>query len=120
MAVTVAKRSNGLESKCTEVSMTGLARSTCQVPALAAALLAALLPGTVAAQERPRIEPRIEVVPQIPHAARVLSAAFSHDGARLVTGSQDGTVKLWDAATGRLVRTLGRHADRDLVFQVVA
>jgi len=97
--------------------MTGFARSICPAPALATALLAALLlPGAVGAQERSRIE----VVPQIPHAARVLSAAFSPDGAQVVTGSQDGTVKLWDAATGRLVRTLGRHSDRDLVFQVVA
>src|SRR5262249_48950305 len=27
-------------------------------------------------------------------------ATFSHDGARVVTGSSDGTVRLWDAASG--------------------
>ena len=44
--------------------MTGFARSICPAPALATALLAALLlPGAVGAQERSRIE----VVPQIPH-----------------------------------------------------
>ena len=69
--------------------MTGFARSICPAPALATALLAALLlPGAAGAQERSRIE----VVPQIPHAARVLSAAFSPDGAWVVSGSQGGTV----------------------------
>jgi hypothetical protein len=59
--------------------MAGFARSICRAPALAAALLAAhLLQDAAGAQERTRIE----VVPQIPHAAIVFSAAFSLDGAR--------------------------------------
>jgi WD40 repeat protein len=35
------------------------------------------------------------------HTARVLSAAFSPDGKRVVTASQDGTARVWDRATGR-------------------
>jgi WD40 repeat protein len=33
------------------------------------------------------------------------SAAFSPDGRLILTGSDDGTVRLWEAATSRLIRT---------------
>ena len=40
----------------------------------------------------------------------VLSVAWSPDGKRLATGSQDTTAKVWDAASGRDVLTLrGQH-----------
>jgi hypothetical protein len=35
--------------------------------------------------------------------------AFSRDGARLASASHDQTVKLWDVASGRLLRTLTGH-----------
>ncbi len=35
------------------------------------------------------------------HTGPVLSAAFSPDGARIVTGSSDETAKVWDASTGQ-------------------
>ena len=34
------------------------------------------------------------------------SAAFSPDGAQVVSGHIDGAVKLWEVASGRLIRTL--------------
>ncbi len=37
------------------------------------------------------------------HTSKVLGVAFSPDGARLATTSADGTVRQWDAATGREV-----------------
>ena len=40
---------------------------------------------------------------------RVTSVAFSPDGKRLVTASWDGTVKVWDAATGQETLTLKGH-----------
>ena len=34
------------------------------------------------------------------HHSAVTAVAFSRDGARVVTGSQDNTVRVWNAATG--------------------
>jgi len=39
------------------------------------------------------------------HAGPVESVAFSPDGKTLATGTRNGTVQLWDAATGRLIGT---------------
>ncbi|OOF90635.1 hypothetical protein ASPCADRAFT_519059 [Aspergillus carbonarius ITEM 5010] len=44
------------------------------------------------------------------HSMSVLSVAFSPDGRTLATGSHDGTIKLWDTATGVEQRTLTGHA----------
>ncbi len=43
------------------------------------------------------------------HTAAVTSAAFSHDGRRILTGSDDRTVRLWDAESAKLLRTLTGH-----------
>jgi len=43
--------------------------------------------------------------PQRGHVARIDLLAWSRDGRRMATASRDGTIKLWDAATGRLVHT---------------
>jgi len=40
------------------------------------------------------------------HADGVHAVAYSRDGAWIASGGKDGTVKVWDAATGRLVRAL--------------
>jgi len=40
------------------------------------------------------------------HTNSVRSVAWSRDGTRLVSGSEDGTVKVWDPAAGRLLATL--------------
>jgi len=50
------------------------------------------------------------------HEDSVLSVAFSPDGRRIVTGSEDNTAKVWDAETGRELLTLKGHAD--VVFSV--
>jgi eukaryotic-like serine/threonine-protein kinase len=43
------------------------------------------------------------------HTGPVSSVAFSPDGKRIVTGSHDGTAKVWDAEQGQEVLTLKGH-----------
>jgi WD40 repeat protein len=43
------------------------------------------------------------------HSAAVLGVAISADGKRLVSGSEDGTVKVWDAVTDRELLALKGH-----------
>jgi len=44
------------------------------------------------------------------HASGVNSVAFSSDGKQVVSGSDDKTVRLWDAVTGAPLQTLEGHA----------
>ena len=39
------------------------------------------------------------------------SLAFSLDGTLLVSGSEDGAIKLWDVQTGGVVKTFWGQAD---------
>lgn len=43
------------------------------------------------------------------HTDRVNSVAFSPDGKMLVGGSEDNTVRLWEVATGKLLRTISHN-----------
>lgn len=47
----------------------------------------------------------------IGHVGWARSAAFSPEGARIVTASSDRTVKLWDATSGEEIRTFIGHKD---------
>ncbi|KAL2048193.1 hypothetical protein N7G274_000104 [Stereocaulon virgatum] len=45
------------------------------------------------------------------HSDNVSSVAFSPDGKQVVSGSDDGTVRLWDSVTGAALQTLEGHSD---------
>ncbi|MBL8350147.1 MAG: AAA family ATPase [Burkholderiaceae bacterium] len=45
------------------------------------------------------------------HSAALTSAAFSADGRRVVTASTDNSLRLWDAASGKELSAIHRHAD---------
>lgn len=53
------------------------------------------------------VSTRCEVVTCVGHTGTILCVCFTKDGRYLVTGSLDGSAKVWDAATGKEVCTLG-------------
>lgn len=57
---------------------------------------------TLIAKARPKIEPTFEG-----HTATVNAIAFSSDGTKAASGSDDGTVRVWAVPSGRLLATLG-------------
>src|SRR5688572_1588110 len=52
---------------------------------------------------------RPELVLQTGHTGAINAIALSSDGRFLVSGSEDSTIKLWDLATGNVLRTLDGH-----------
>jgi hypothetical protein len=48
---------------------------------------------------------KIEIVSAIPRSGGIYSVAFLPDGTHVLSGSSDGTIKLWDTSTGLLVRS---------------
>lgn len=74
-------------------------------------LLVAFCIGWLAASDAvsaaPDKSPRpLEIVPQLGHSSWIESVSITPDGKHLLTASQDKTIKIWDMASGRLVRTL--------------
>src|SRR5512143_3794015 len=52
-----------------------------------------------------------QLVVQLGHARATTSVAFSSDGEVVLTGSNDGTARLWRVANGREIRVFKGHTD---------
>ena len=50
------------------------------------------------------------VAPLIGHEGAVFAVAYSPGGTRIVSGSEDKTVRVWNTETGRLLSTLNGHS----------
>jgi len=80
--------------------MTTTAKSIFRITTLC--LLMAVRLSSLAAQD-------IAVFPQLGHSECVNSVMYSPDGRRIVSGSDDGTIKIWDVNNGKELRTLSGH-----------
>jgi WD40 repeat protein len=58
-----------------------------------------------------RVDRRRAECAQGPHRVRVNSVAISRDGMRIVSGSYDKTVRMWDASTGAELNVLKGHTN---------
>ena len=45
------------------------------------------------------------------HSNYIYSIAFSPDGTKIISGSSDKTIKIWDANTGQCLKTLEGHSN---------
>jgi WD40 repeat protein len=74
-------------------------------PVLFLSLPLALCPAAAIAQAQ---DLKVEIVPVTPHNM-VEAVAFSPSGTQVLSGGGDNTMKLWDVAAGRLLRTFKGH-----------
>jgi WD40 repeat protein len=79
------------------------------------AVLMLLFPGVISC--RAQTASSNNLPPPKKSSSGIFGLGFSRDGRTLVTGNFNGSVKLWDVATGRVFRTLDGHTD--LVYKGV-
>lgn len=61
-------------------------------------------------QDKAYSEERAEIFPQLGHSGgRLETVAFSPDGKHILSAGQDKSIKVWEVATGKEIRTIGGH-----------
>ena len=81
-----------------------------RIPASALVLALAMLPALAGPSAG---EEKAKTAPSGSHSAWVMSVAFSPDGTQILSGSFDTTAKLWEAPTGKLIRTFKHRGTID-------
>ena len=66
---------------------------------------------TFTLQEKPKVPEYKLLKNLIGHSGYVYSVAFSPDGTKIISGSMDQTIKIWDANTGQCLKTLKGHSE---------
>jgi WD40 repeat protein/serine/threonine protein kinase len=72
--------------------------------------------GQTLSQNRPRdrytaIPPRTSLISDSQLGAKLLTVAFSVDGQSIAAAGEEGVIRLWDVATGEVIRTIKGHTD---------
>ena len=57
--------------------------------------------------------------PSSGHSDSVWSVAISADGTKVISGSWDKTIKIWDAASGDVMQTLSGESDMLCVYMCI-
>ncbi|HEY0990335.1 MAG TPA: AAA family ATPase, partial [Kofleriaceae bacterium] len=57
------------------------------------------------------LDPVLAEIATLPHGAKLWSVAFTPDGARAITGGNDGALAIWDIATARRLFTAPGHGE---------
>ena len=57
--------------------------------------------------------------PLVGHRGAILAAAFDEDGRIAITGSEDGTARIWNADTGQMLQTLDGYGS-PVIFVAVS
>ena len=52
------------------------------------------------------------------HAKAVSTVGFSADGSKVVSGSEDNTVKIWNADSGEVIQTLSGEIGKELYIHI--
>jgi WD40 repeat protein len=87
-------------------------------------LIAALAALSAVSTTAQTVRPKIDVVLQLanslsedePYGVNPTALAFSPDQRRVASGDTNGVVKLWNAADGRLIRTIGHPQLRTIGY----
>ena len=66
---------------------------------------------TFTLQEKPKFTEYKLLKNLIGHSGYVYSVAYSPDGTKIISGSMDGTIKIWNANTGQCLKTLKGHSE---------